>query len=365
LLSEKARGFAVWQNPVIAVSQPSTLSNAGFYQAAASLLGVLLLTGVIAEVRSGRDRHSNDAVAKWDRAGLFLFSVLSTFIVVGELAALTVLLRQKASGALQSLVGVSLLVGLLGVPGLTFFDVLRRSLSEATRRLVSRAALVTLATGTAAALGFLVQAALSGQAGVGNSTPPAPVARRARRPTQTSAPGIQFTDGKLNVGINGHVFNITAGDWNTITDKSVVQKSIGIRLDPDFHAVTTTKNRFQYLADHLMRYAKPRFAPVGIASGREGKALITVVALINPRPHASFLTGLHVKIRDSPSPKLVAAGTFFVPVRNSIVLRGNEIYFVRLHVPLVGRHRRSALSRTYSFHWDSLVACAAAVVCSR
>lgn len=40
------------------IASGGTLPNAGFYQAAAALLGVLLLTGVVTEVRTTRDQSA-------------------------------------------------------------------------------------------------------------------------------------------------------------------------------------------------------------------------------------------------------------------------------------------------------------------
>jgi hypothetical protein len=113
---------------ILALASSSTLGlpNSSFYQTAAALLGVLLLTGVVTEVRATRDQSLADWSAnQWSRWSLDCFLALSVVVLVGELAALTVLLRQEASPILQAIVGVSLILGLVGVPGLVFMGVAR------------------------------------------------------------------------------------------------------------------------------------------------------------------------------------------------------------------------------------------------
>jgi hypothetical protein len=116
------------QDMIASVASSATpgLPNSSFYQAAAALLGVLLLTGVVTEVRATRTESIDDWQAnQWSRRSLYGFLALSVVVLAGELAALTVLLRQEASPALQVVVGVSLILGLVGVPGLVFLGVAR------------------------------------------------------------------------------------------------------------------------------------------------------------------------------------------------------------------------------------------------
>jgi NPCBM/NEW2 domain len=119
-----ARGAIQTMITALATSSTPGLRNGSFYQAAAALLGVLLLTGVVTEVRATRTESTADwPPNQWSRWSLYGFLALSAVVLVGELAALTVLLRQEASPVLQAIVGVSLILGLVGVPGLVFLGV--------------------------------------------------------------------------------------------------------------------------------------------------------------------------------------------------------------------------------------------------
>lgn len=147
------------------------LLNAGYYQAAAGLFGVLLLTGVVAEVRASRDRGDESTLSRGELVGLVAFAVLSLVVLAGEVAAMTVLLRQRSSGLLQALVGYALYAGLFGVPALAFSQVVQRYTSPAARRRVARVGAVTLAAGLIVAGAFIGQAQISGQPGVGSAAP--------------------------------------------------------------------------------------------------------------------------------------------------------------------------------------------------
>lgn len=155
---------------VITAAAASSLPNAGFYQSAAGLFGVLLLTGVVAEVRASRDRHDSAAFSRGDLVGLIAFALLSVAMLSGETAAMTVLLRQKSNPLLQIIVGVSLYLGLLGVPALAFSQVAQRASSAVARRLVLRVAAVTAAIAVAIAGAFVVQSQISGQPALGSGT---------------------------------------------------------------------------------------------------------------------------------------------------------------------------------------------------
>lgn len=150
----------------------AVLSNAGFYQAAASLFAVLLLSGVVAELRETRD-HDDDKSGDPAALSLYVFLALSVLVLIGELAALTVLLREDASPFLQAVVGLALIGGLIGVPSLAFISVMRRAVESATIvRGALRAAKLAMGAAAVAIAGFIGQALLSGQPGVGTPTKP-------------------------------------------------------------------------------------------------------------------------------------------------------------------------------------------------
>lgn len=82
------------------------------------------------------------------------------------MAALTVLLRQESSPLLQFLVGASLVVGLLGVPGLATAQAIQR-LDDKSRRVAVRAVGGAFAVASAVIVAFIAQSVVSGNAGVG------------------------------------------------------------------------------------------------------------------------------------------------------------------------------------------------------
>lgn len=180
---------------MIAVDSQLQLPNAGFYQAAAGVLAVLLIAGVVAELRSTRDGGNASGVARRRDRAFLAFIVLSGVVLVGELATFTVLLRQQATGLFQAVVGLSLIVGLIGIPGLAVSDAVgRMPLAEGARRRGVRAAVVgvLLAVSLVAALG--VESLLTGRPAVGSATKPAPTAGQIEqgnivRASLTGVPG--------------------------------------------------------------------------------------------------------------------------------------------------------------------------------
>jgi hypothetical protein len=156
----------------VAPSTTQGLPNASFHQAAASLLAVLLLTGAITEARNTREQSSDDwEKNRWNRRSLFGFICLSLVVLVGELASLTVLLRQSASEELQLIVGVSLILGLLGVPGLVLVGVAREVVGvESVRRWIHLASLIAAIVAAAVVASFLAPSLINGEPGVGTPT---------------------------------------------------------------------------------------------------------------------------------------------------------------------------------------------------
>lgn len=137
-------------------------------------------------------------------------------------------------------------------------------------------------------------------------------------------------------------------------------RTVGLALDPDFHAGATTRNRFQYLADRMAAFEKPVFDPIGIVGATSGKTYVLVAALINQTVDAMRLSGLQGTTTASPPSNVLATGSFYVSADTSLVLPAHSIYFVRLH--LVQRNARpsSATSVTYDFHYGRLLDCGVA-----
>ena len=183
------------------------------------------------------------------------------------------------------------------------------------------------------------------------------VGNRAAAPTQQSAPGLQLYAGSFEVSVNGNRLTISGDDWNTITDSSTVSHNVGVTLDPDFHADTTTRNRFQYMADRIIAFAPGSFDPVGIVAEPVGANFVSIVALINPTGDTYQLSGFQETVTESPPDTTVAAATFYSAPGTALVLPGKDIYFVRLTLPLRASPPSSAKSTAYSFHWDRLYDC--------
>jgi hypothetical protein len=166
------------------------LPNGGFYQSAAALLGILLLTSVVTEVRVARDRREGWETDRWLRLSVYGFLCLSLVVLVGELATMTVLLRQSASPVLQAIVGASLILGLIGVPGLALVGVMREIVGSANvSRWLRGVALYTAITAAIVVGAFVLPSALTHQAGVGTPTPPSSSPNFGR--AETSGPPLE------------------------------------------------------------------------------------------------------------------------------------------------------------------------------
>jgi hypothetical protein len=171
----------------LAAQAPKQLVNGSFYQAAASLLGVLLLTNAITEVRATRGNdHQSD---RWIRRSIAGFLALSVIVLVGELAALTVLIRQTTTPLLQFVVGAALILGLTGVPGLVFLGVVRELVgSESVTRWVRMAAISTAAVAIGVVGGFALPPLFTGKPGVGTPTPVTTESSEATPPPAEQCP---------------------------------------------------------------------------------------------------------------------------------------------------------------------------------
>jgi hypothetical protein len=208
----------------------------------------------------------------------------------------------------------------------------------------------------------MVGCSSSGSHDVAPTSTPTPttgtsVVSRAPGPTQTDAPGIQFTKGSLSVTLYNHTFEISAQDWNTITDTSVVPRDIGVSLDSDFHATQTTRNRFQYLADRMIPFITQRFGAIGIASAVKGTTDVAVVALINPTDNGYQLTGFNETITESPPTTTVASANFYTTPATALTIPAHNIYFVRLSASVAAAPPPNETTTSYHFSWDKLYNC--------
>jgi MFS family permease len=173
------------------------LQNAGFYQAAASLFGVLLLTGVVAELRVARDREPDSRRSRI--RAVYGFVALTLVVLVGEFASLTVLLNQHSSRVLQLIVGVALIVGILGVTGLALLSIIRPliDISKLRRRAVV-AGSFGFGTAVGVAAAFALVPGIFHQASVGSATKPSGAAQGTRV-----------------MNASGGIYWRSAPDWNT------------------------------------------------------------------------------------------------------------------------------------------------------
>jgi hypothetical protein len=195
------------------------------------------------------------------------------------------------------------------------------------------------------------------------NVPPA-VVGRASQPTQINANGIEFTTGYLNVDLYGHSFKISARDWNTITDESVVRHDIGVSLDPNIHPSGTSQNRFQYLADRMLPFIKTTFGLIGIVSVVEGSNDVTIAAIINPTSNTYQLSGLTLSVIESPPSTMISSATFYSTSSTALVIPGKTIYFAWLSSPVIANVPAHATNTSFDFHWDKLYDCSR-TVCPR
>jgi hypothetical protein len=197
-------------------------------------------------------------------------------------------------------------------------------------------------------------------ASIGTPTPTtgSSVISRASSPAQTNAPGIQFTPGMvLSVSLNNHTIQITAQEWNTITDTSIVPHDIDVSIDSDFNAGQTTRNRFQYLADRMVPFIQHSLSTVGILSVARNRTDITIAALVNPTNDGYQLTGLKERITQSPPETPVAAAKFYTTPTTALTIPGHSIYFVRLLAPVIAAPPPNPTTEAFNFGWDKSYDC--------
>ena len=182
------------------------------------------------------------------------------------------------------------------------------------------------------------------------------VRNRSSSPTQTDAPGIQVKPPNvIPITMGNDSFSITADDWNTITEASNVPHDVVLGLDPDFHASPTTRNRFQYLADVMFKYAPPGFDTVGVGAVPVGGNVVTVVALINNDGNASKVTELNTTVTVGPPTTTIGMGSFYTAADAALAVAPHSIYFARLTMPLTNTPPTiSAPNKTtnWDFHYS-------------
>jgi hypothetical protein len=205
------------------------------------------------------------------------------------------------------------------------------------------------------------QGSSSSQSSTPSATPTpttgAVVIGRAPQPTQTKADGITFSTGYLNVSLYGHSFNISARDWNTITDSSIVPHDIGVSLDPNIHPSATSRNRFQYLADRMLPFIQTRFGVIGIVFVPKGSYGITITAFINPTSNTYQMSGFTLGIVKGSPETTVSSATFYNTPGTALIIPGGTIYFAWLTSPMTAKVPAKATSTTYNFDWDKLYNC--------
>ena len=225
------------------------------------------------------------------------------------------------------------------------------------RRIVAAAALTVTVSALLAAQAWSTVpqpvASTRGQLGVRGARVTAPVVKgRSATPEQIGAPGIRIVHGSFDFGLNGHSFTIQANDWDTIVSSSVVQHSVGVSFNTDFHASATTRNRFQYLADYLITAARPGvFQPTGIVAEPSGKSLDTIAALVNPSHNALRFSAMNLVVTESPPTTTVGSGAFYTTPSSDVIIPGDDIYFLYLSLPLLAAPPTTAHTTNFAFHW--------------
>ena len=149
---------------------PVNLPPPGFYQAVASIFAVLLLSGVITELRAlgGVEEGENRALSRADHVRLSLFTLMCLLLLAGEVVTLDVLVDPPVRQWQHAIISVALLVGLLAVPSMAFTQVWQRLSPRArTPALIGGIAALGVALAT---IGVLVVSA--GEFGIGSFNVP-------------------------------------------------------------------------------------------------------------------------------------------------------------------------------------------------
>ncbi len=193
---------------------------------------------------------------------------------------------------------------------------------------------------------------------VSASTSAALVTGRASTPTDVKAPGIQVPAGnaQFSVQVGSHKIVITGNDWDTIAAASKVEPNVGVGFVSGFNWTSTTRNRFQYLADLIASVENSHdFDPITIATGFKNGSVISIVALYNAGKQAGNLTGLKLTVISGPTRTLVGSAEFFAAGNSSLMIPAKTIIFARLYCPVTTHPKavNGAWEITNKFHWDS------------
>jgi hypothetical protein len=181
------------------------------------------------------------------------------------------------------------------------------------------------------------------------------VSGRSPHPADIRAPGIQFSRGDLQVTVGNNHIVVTASNWNTIDGSSSVAKRVCTAFYGDFNTTSTTRNRFQYLADRIAGYRVTSFDPVGVVTAIDDGQRIAIVSLYNPLSHSRRLSGLSLTISAEPGGTTLASETFFSTPGSALLIPAHTIIFGRLRFATFTAAPSTTTSITYNFHYDSFV----------
>jgi hypothetical protein len=213
----------------------------------------------------------------------------------------------------------------------------------------------------------LTMAACTGGGSAKSTIPPSPsasavassslVTRRASGPADIGAPGIQLpVNAHISFNVGSHEVFITASNWNTIVASTRVAPNVGVEFTSGFTWTTTTRNRFQYMADLIAEdEGSKNFDPLTIATTFKNDTAISAVALYNPGDRPGMLSGLHLRIISHPGETLVGTGDFFASAGSSLLIPAKTIIFTTLDCPVISQPKRTGNTWdvTDDFHYDN------------
>lgn len=168
-----------------------------YYQSAAALLAVLLLSGVVTEIRTLRElADGSSPPSASDAVSLVLFLCVLAVVLLGEVMTLNVLVAPPASPLQQLVIGVCVLVGLLLIPTMSVGRAWRRFPERSRRRVVVKSAVLLFGTVSILfVVGSLIYTVATGSPGLGSPVvPSAPVAYRVKGTCADGACGLAVRD---------------------------------------------------------------------------------------------------------------------------------------------------------------------------
>lgn len=230
--------------------------------------------------------------------------------------------------------------------------------------------IITLRGAAALAVGAAVTLAIAACAGTGSTkrtAPPSPSATAARSgplvtgrasvPTDITAPGVQVpANAQISFGVGSHEIIITGTNWDTIVASTKVAANVGVEFASGFNWTTTTRNRFQYMADLIAQdESSKNFDPLALVTSFKNNTVISLVALYNPGEQPGTLSGLHLTVISHPGETAVGSGDFFATADSSLIIPAKTIIFARLICPLTAQPKvvNHTWHITDDFHYDS------------